>query len=152
MAAAVSDSEDSGDHPGGNNNNNHHDNLRRSPSRSVSSARSGGSNKRPFRREAGGDGDSGVSELARAIEAFAEMYERVESAKQKHSLEMERERIDFLKQLEVKRMENFVDAHVKLARVKRTKKSGGAASNGAGGVELISSVAALPFLSNSNYL
>lgn len=152
-AAAVSDSEDSGDHPGGNNNNNnHHDNLRRSPSRSVSSARSGGSNKRPFRREAGGDGDSGVSELARAIEAFAEMYERVESAKQKHSLEMERERIDFLKQLEVKRMENFVDAHVKLARVKRTKKSGGAASNGAGGVELISSVAALPFLSNSNYL
>lgn len=80
------------------------------------------------------------------------MYERIESAKQKQSLEMERERIDFMKQLEVKRMENFVDAHVKLARMKHANKNGGSASNGTVGVELASSMAALPFLSNPAFL
>ena len=144
-AAAISDSDDSGD-LGDNNSNN----SRRSPSRSVSS-HSGGNNKRRRRSESSSGGDGGVGELARAIEAFAEMYERVESAKQKQSLEMERERINFMKQLEVKRMENFVDAHVKLARMKHAKKNGGSAANGIG-VELASSVAALPFLSNPAYL
>lgn len=146
-AAAVSDSDYSGD-LGDNNNSNY---SRRSPSRSVSS-HSGGSNKRRRRSESGSGGDGGVGELARAIEAFAEMYERIESAKQKQSLEMERERIDFMKQLEVKRMENFVDAHVKLARMKHANKNGGSASNGTVGVELASSMAALPFLSNPAFL
>ena len=132
---------------GENNSNNSH----RSSSRSVSS-HSGGNNKRRRRSESSGGGDGGVSELARAIEAFAEMYERVESAKQKQSLEMERERIKFMKQLEVKRMENFVDAHMKLARMKHARKNGGSAANGTIGVELASSVAALPFLSNPAYL
>uniref|UniRef100_A0A0E0CTA8 Myb/SANT-like DNA-binding domain-containing protein n=1 Tax=Oryza meridionalis TaxID=40149 RepID=A0A0E0CTA8_9ORYZ len=140
-AAAVSDSEDS-EGPGDNNNHN----AQRSPSQSVSS-RSGNSNKRS-RQEV----DGGFRELARAIEAFAEMYERVESAKQKQALEIERQRIDFLKQLEVKRMENFVDAHVKLARAKRIKKHAGSAPDGIGAAELVSSVAALPFLSTSTYI
>ncbi|EAY99005.1 hypothetical protein EE612_031133 [Oryza sativa] len=140
-AAAVSDSEDS-EGPGDNNNHN----AQRSPSQSLSS-RSGNSNKRS-RQEV----DGGFRELARAIEAFAEMYERVESAKQKQALEIERQRIDFLKQLEVKRMENFVDAHVKLARAKRIKKHAGTAPDGIGAAELVSSVAALPFLSTSTYI
>uniref|UniRef100_J3M9P5 Uncharacterized protein n=2 Tax=Oryza brachyantha TaxID=4533 RepID=J3M9P5_ORYBR len=144
-AAAVSDSEDS-EGPAGNNNNN----AQQSPSQSVSS-RSGNSNKRRSREAVAGD-DGGFRELARAIEAFAEMYERVESAKQKQELEIERQRIDFLKQLEVKRMENFVDAHVKLARAKRHKKHAGTAPDGVGAVEMVSSVAALPFLSTSTYL
>ncbi|KAF0928299.1 hypothetical protein E2562_039410 [Oryza meyeriana var. granulata] len=144
-AAAVSDSEDS-EGPGDNNNNN----GQQSPSQSVSS-RSGNSNKRSRREAIGGD-DGGFRDLARAIEAFAEMYERVESAKQKQALEIERQRIDFLKQLEVKRMENFVDAHVKLARAKRSKKHAGTAPDGIGAGELVSSVAALPFLSTSTYL
>ncbi|XP_048552837.1 trihelix transcription factor ASIL2-like [Triticum urartu] len=145
-AAAISDSDDSSD-LGDNNNNNSH----QSPSHFVSS-HSGGNNKRRRSSESSGGGDGGVGELARAIEAFAEMYERVESAKQKQSLEMERERIAFMKQLEVKRMENFVDAHVKLARMKHAKKNGGYAANGTIGVELASSMAALPFLSNPAYL
>ncbi|KAL6848658.1 hypothetical protein ACP4OV_021241 [Aristida adscensionis] len=144
-AAQLSDSEDSDD-VGGNNNNN----SQRSPSRSVSSL--SGSNKKRSRQEAGASGDRDIKELARAIEAFAEMYERVESAKQKQALEMERQRIDFLKQLEIKRMENFVDAHVKLARAKRTKKNSGAAADGAGAVELVATVASLPFVATSTFL
>ncbi|XP_062180391.1 trihelix transcription factor ENAP2-like [Phragmites australis] len=143
-AAAVSDSEDSDD-AGGNNNNSSQQSL----SRSVSSL--SGNNKKRSRHEAGSS-DRGFRELARAIEAFAEMYERVESAKQKHALEMERQRIGFLKQLEVKRMENFVDAHVKLVRAKRTKKAAGAAAHGGGAVELVATVAALPFVSTSTFL
>ncbi|AQK88423.1 Trihelix transcription factor ASIL2 [Zea mays] len=144
-AAAASDSEDSDDAAGGNNHK-----LPRSPSRSVSSLSA--SNKKRCRDEAGSSADKGFRELARAIEAFAEMYERVESAKQKHVVEMERQRIEFLKQLEVKRMENFVDAHVKLARAKRTKKTTGGAADGAGGMELVATVAALPFVSTSTFL
>ncbi|KAF8726684.1 hypothetical protein HU200_019150 [Digitaria exilis] len=144
-AAPVSDSEDSDD-AGVNNNHN----LQRSPSHSVSSL--SGDNKKRSRDEAGSGGDKGFVELARAIEAFAEMYERVESAKQKHALEMERQRIEFLKQLEVKRMENFVDAHVKLARAKRPKKNTAAAADGAGAMELVATVASLPFVSTSTFL
>jgi hypothetical protein len=143
-AAAMSDSEDSDD-AGGNNNNN----PKQSPSRSVSSL--SGHNKKRSRHESGSSGDRGFGELARAIEAFAEMYERVESAKQKHALKMEQQRIEFLKQLEVKRMEHFVDAHVKLMRTKRAKKSGGGDAEGAAGAELVATVASLPFVSTSTF-
>ena len=144
-AAAVSDYDDSAD-PADSNDD---DSPRQSPSRSVSSLSGGNNNNKRRRRPS----DTGAGELARAIESFAEMYERVESAKQKHALEIERERLDFLKQLEVKRMENFVDAHLKLSRAKRSRKSGGAAvANGIGGVDLVSSMTALPFMSSSTYL
>ncbi|TVU20336.1 hypothetical protein EJB05_36541, partial [Eragrostis curvula] len=142
-AAAMSDSENSDDAGGNRNHNSQH-----SPSRSVSSL-SGNNNKKRSRHDSGSGGDKGFRELARAIEAFAEMYERVENAKQKHALEMERQRIDFLKQLEVKRMENFVDAHVKLVKAKRSKKTAG--SDGAAGVDLVATVAALPFVSGATF-
>ncbi|KAK3134849.1 hypothetical protein QOZ80_5BG0411490 [Eleusine coracana subsp. coracana] len=146
-AAMSADSEDSDDDAAKNNYNS----RQQSPLRSVSSL--SGSNKKRVRPEAGSSGDRGFRELARAIEAFAEMYERVENAKQKHALEMERQRIDFLKQLEVKRMENFVDAHVKLVRAKRSKKTAGAggAADGAAGVDLVATVASLPFVSTSAF-
>lgn len=139
----MSVSEDSDDAGAKNNYNSQH----QSPSRSVSSL--SGNNKKRSRQDAGSSGDRGFRELARAIEAFAEMYERVENAKQNHALEMERQRMDFMKQLEVKRMENFVDAHVKLVRAKRTKKTTGAGGDRAAGVELVATVAALPFVSTS---
>jgi hypothetical protein len=144
-AAPVSDSEDSDD-VGANNNHNSH----RSPSHSVSSL--SGNSKKRSRDEAGIGGEKGCKELARAIEAFAEMYERVESAKQKHALEMERQRIEFLKQLEVKRMENFVEAHVKIARAQRPKKTKAGATDGAGAMELVATVASLPFVSTSTLI
>jgi hypothetical protein len=53
-------------------------------------------------------------------------------------------------------MENFVDAHLKLARAtKRSRRTAaGAAANGGttSAAELVSSMTALPFLSNSTYL
>jgi hypothetical protein len=90
-------------------------------------------------------GSGGFGELARAIETFADMYERMEAAKQRHAEEMERQRIKFLKDLELKRMQAFVDMQLQLARAKHARK--GDASS-----EMLMSLAALPFLSSPAYL
>ncbi|KAL6614751.1 hypothetical protein ACP70R_037021 [Stipagrostis hirtigluma subsp. patula] len=141
-AAAESDSD------GGYNNNDYDDDegSQQSASRSVSS-RSGGGASAPAvgskRKTSGGGG--GFGELARAIETFAEMYERMEAAKQRHAEEMERQRIKFLKDLELKRMQAFVDMQVQLVRAKHARK--GDASS-----EMLMSLAALPFLSSHSYL
>jgi len=145
-AAADSDSDD------GYNNNNYDDEegSQQSASRSVSS-HSGGNGAAALgggggggvgnKRKRGGAGAFG--ELAMAMETFAEMYERMEAAKQRHAEEMEKQRIKFLKDLELKRMQAFVDMQLQLSRVKHTK-------NGAS--EMLMSLAALPFLSNPAYL
>ncbi|EMS59588.1 hypothetical protein TRIUR3_32292 [Triticum urartu] len=78
-----------------------------------------------------------------AMETFAEMYERMEAAKQRHAEEMEKQRIKFLKDLELKRMQAFVDMQLQLSRVKQAKN---------GTSEMLMSLAALPFLSNPAYL
>ncbi|XP_039812268.1 trihelix transcription factor ASIL2-like isoform X2 [Panicum virgatum] len=120
-AAAESDSED-----GYNNNNDSDDDdgSQQSPSRSVSSRSGGGAAAAPAvgskRKMSSGSG--GFGELARAIETFAEMYERMEAAKQRHAEEMERQRIKFLKDLELKRMQTFVDMQLQLARAKHARK------------------------------
>ncbi|XP_039848445.1 trihelix transcription factor ASIL2-like isoform X2 [Panicum virgatum] len=119
-AAAESDSED------GYNNNDYDDDdgSQQSPSRSVSSRSGGGAAAAPAvgskRKMSSGSG--GFGELARAIETFAEMYERMEAAKQRHAEEMERQRIKFLKDLELKRMQTFVDMQLQLARAKHARK------------------------------
>ena len=143
-AAAESDSED-----GYNNNNDYDDDdgSQQSPTRSVSSRSGGGAAAAPAvgskRKMSSGSG--GFGELARAIETFAEMYERMEAAKQRHAEEMERQRIKFLKDLELKRMQTFVDMQLQLARAKHARK--GDASS-----EMLMSLAALPFLSSPAYL
>ncbi|KAJ1284735.1 hypothetical protein BS78_03G227700 [Paspalum vaginatum] len=140
-AAAESDSED-----GYNNNNDYDDDdtSQQSPSRSVSSRSGGGGGGAPAvgskRKMSGGFG-----ELARAIETFAEMYERMEASKHRHAEEMERQRIKFLKDLELKRMQAFVDMQLQLAKAKHARK--GDASS-----EMLMSLAALPFLSSPAYL
>ena len=142
-AAAESDSED-----GYNNNNDYDDDgSQQSPTRSESSRSGGGAAAAPAvgskRKMSSGSG--GFGELARAIETFAEMYERMEAAKQRHAEEMERQRIKFLKDLELKRMQTFVDMQLQLARAKHARK--GDASS-----EMLMSLAALPFLSSPAYL
>ncbi|KAK3161547.1 hypothetical protein QOZ80_1BG0078460 [Eleusine coracana subsp. coracana] len=143
-AAAQSDSYD-----GYNDNNDYDDDdaaSQQSPSRSVSSRSGGAAAAAPAvgsKRKSSGSG--GFGELARAIETFAEMYERMEAAKQRHVEEMERQRIKFLKDLELKRMQAFVDMQLQLARVKHARK--GDASS-----EMLMSLAALPFLSAPSYL
>lgn len=143
-AAAESDSED------GYNNNDYDDDegSQQSPSRSVSSGSGGAAPALPpalgsKRKMSSGSG--GFGELARAIETFADMYERMEAAKQRHAEEMERQRIKFLKDLELKRMQAFVDMQLQLARAKHARK--GDASS-----EMLMSLAALPFLSSPAYL
>ncbi|XP_062206481.1 trihelix transcription factor ENAP2-like [Phragmites australis] len=143
-AAAESDSDD-----GYNNNNEDYDDddgSQQSASRSVSSRSGGGGAAAPAvgsKRKTSGSG--GFGELARAIETFAEMYERMEAANQRHAEEMERQRIKFLKDLELKRMQAFVDMQLQLARAKHARK--GDASS-----EMLMSLAALPFLSTPAYL
>ncbi|KQK09151.1 trihelix transcription factor ASIL2 [Brachypodium distachyon] len=147
-AAAAAAAVDSDSDDGYNNNNNYDDDegSQQSPSRSVSS-RSGGNGAPALggggssKRKRGGSG--GFGELAMAMETFAEMYERMEAAKQRHAEEMERQRIKFLKDLELKRMQAFVDMQLQLARVKHAKN---------GTSEMLMSLAALPFLSNPAYL
>ncbi|CAO1947999.1 unnamed protein product [Urochloa humidicola] len=144
-AAAESESED------GYNNNDYDDDdvSQQSPSRSVSSRSGGGAAAAApavgSKRKMSGGSGGGFGELARAIETFAEMYERMEAAKQRHAEEMERQRIKFLKDLELKRMQAFVDMQLQLARAKHARK--GDASS-----EMLMSLAALPFLSSPSYL
>jgi hypothetical protein len=145
-AAAESESED-----GYNNDYDDDDGYQQSPSRSVSSHSGAGATATAAASPAVGSkrkmssGSGGFGELARAIETFADMYERMEAAKQRHAEEMERQRIKFLKDLELKRMQAFVDMQLQLARAKHPRK--GDASS-----EMLMSLAALPFLSSPSYL
>ncbi|CAL5409982.1 unnamed protein product [Camellia sinensis] len=76
-----------------------------------------------------GDEDEveGMSRLARAIERFGEMYERIEGEKQRQMIELEKQRMQFAKDLEVQRMQLFMDTQVQLEKIKQAKRSG---SNG----------------------
>lgn len=87
----------------------------------------------------------GILELAKAIEKMGEMYERVEGARQKQMMEMEKQRMEFLKGLELQRMEMFADLKVQMEKLKRARRSSDVG-------ELIGSVAAVSFLSNSSFL
>ncbi|XAR59247.1 hypothetical protein NMG60_11014979 [Bertholletia excelsa] len=73
-----------------------------------------------------GEGEA-MRRLARAIERFGEIYERVEREKQRQLIELEKQRMQFTKDLEVQRMELFVDTQVQLEKIKQAKRSG---SNG----------------------
>jgi hypothetical protein len=151
-AAAESDSEDGYNNPNNNYEDDEDDGSQQSASRSVSSrsggvaaAGAGGGGVSSSKRKRGGGGGGGFGELARAVETFAEMYERMEFAKQRHAEEMERQRIKFLKDLELKRMQAFVDVQLQLAKAKHRKHPDGA-------TEMLMSLAALPFLSTPAYL
>ncbi|XLS73384.1 hypothetical protein HN51_030249 [Arachis hypogaea] len=69
----------------------------------------------------------GMRRLAKAIERFGEVYERVEAQKLKQMVDLEKQRMQFAKDLEVQRMQMFMDTQVQLERIKRGKRSG---SNG----------------------
>lgn len=60
-------------------------------------------------------------ELARAILKFGEIYERIESSKQQQMMELERQRMEFTKDLEFQRMNMFMDAHLEIEKMKRPK-------------------------------
>ncbi|KAL4620584.1 hypothetical protein ACB092_06G165900 [Castanea dentata] len=82
----------------------------------------------------GGDGSDGPSkeekevekigyrELAQAIERFGEIYERVEGAKQKQMMELEKQRMQFTKDLECHRMQLLLETQVQLQKIKRARR------------------------------
>ncbi|KAL2494696.1 sequence-specific DNA binding transcription factor [Forsythia ovata] len=70
------------------------------------------------------EGDEGMRRLAKAIERFGEIYERVESMKQRQMVELEKQRMQFAKDLEVQRMQLFMDTQVQLEKIKQAKRSG----------------------------
>ncbi|XP_010104393.2 trihelix transcription factor ASIL1 isoform X1 [Morus notabilis] len=65
-------------------------------------------------------------ELAKAIERFGEIYQRVEVAKQRQMVELEKQRMQFAKDLEFQRMQLFMETQVQLQKIKRAKRSPGA--------------------------
>lgn len=69
----------------------------------------------------------GMRSLAKAIERFGEVYERMEREKLRQMVDLEKQRMQFTKDLEVQRMHMFMDTQVQLGRIKRGKRSG---SNG----------------------
>ncbi|CAN1166197.1 Trihelix transcription factor ENAP2 [Linum perenne] len=69
----------------------------------------------------------GVRRLARAIERFGEVYERVESDKLRQMVDLEKQRMKFAKDLEMERMRIFTETQIQLEKIKKGKRSG---SNG----------------------
>lgn len=74
--------------------------------------------------EGEGEGEEGMRMLAKAIERFGHIYEKVESMKQRQMIELEKQRMQFAKDLEVQRMRLFMDTQVQLEKIKQTKQSG----------------------------
>ncbi|XP_024177368.1 trihelix transcription factor ASIL2 [Rosa chinensis] len=75
--------------------------------------------------EGGGVGLAGGAacrELARAILKFGEIYERMESSKQEQMVELEKQRMAFTKELEVQRLNMFMDAQLELEKMKKRPK------------------------------
>ncbi|XP_042489110.1 trihelix transcription factor ASIL2 [Macadamia integrifolia] len=75
------------------------------------------------------DGEmSGFRQLAQAITRFGEIYERVEGTKQRQMIELEKQRMQFAKDLEFQRMQLFMDTQVQLEKIKRSKRASGSDS------------------------
>ncbi|KAL7089131.1 hypothetical protein ACP275_13G170200 [Erythranthe tilingii] len=69
-------------------------------------------------------GETGMRRLAKAIESFGEIFEKVESMKQRQMIELEKQRMQFAKDLEVQRMQLFMDTQIQLQKIKQAKRSG----------------------------
>ncbi|BBN17208.1 protein MpTRIHELIX7 [Marchantia polymorpha subsp. ruderalis] len=65
--------------------------------------------------------DGPFKDLARAIIKFGEVYERIESAKQQQLADLETKRMEFTKDLELQRMQLFMQTQVELAKMKHVK-------------------------------
>ncbi|KAL6538678.1 hypothetical protein OROGR_012666 [Orobanche gracilis] len=70
------------------------------------------------------EGEEGMKRLAKAIERFGEIYEKVENMKQRQMVELEKQRMQFAKDLEVQRMRLFMDTQVQLEKLKQAKQPG----------------------------
>lgn len=69
-----------------------------------------------------GERGVGYRELAKAIERFGEIYERVEGAKQRQIMELEKQRMQFTMDLEFQRMQWFMETHLRFFKFNRAKR------------------------------
>lgn len=63
----------------------------------------------------------GYRSLAEAIARLAKIYEKVEEAKQRQMVELEKQRMQFAKDLEIQRMKVFMESQIHLEKLKRAK-------------------------------
>ncbi|KAL6529502.1 hypothetical protein OROGR_015125 [Orobanche gracilis] len=63
----------------------------------------------------------GSMRLAEAIVRLGQIYQKVEEAKQHQMVELEKQRMQFTKDLEIQRMKVFMESQVKLEKLKRAK-------------------------------
>ncbi|KAK7272422.1 hypothetical protein RJT34_29005 [Clitoria ternatea] len=77
---------------------------------------SSGSEKRKKR-------EFGYREVAEAIERFGEIYERVEASKQRQMIELEKQRMQFAKDLEYQRMQLYMETQLHLHKINHSKPS-----------------------------
>ncbi|XP_073283939.1 uncharacterized protein [Primulina huaijiensis] len=63
----------------------------------------------------------GYRRLAEAIASLGKIYQKVEVAKQRQMVELEKERMQFAKDLEIQRMKVFVESQVQFERLNRVK-------------------------------
>ncbi|KAF8026364.1 hypothetical protein BT93_F2990 [Corymbia citriodora subsp. variegata] len=75
-------------------------------------------------RDSEDDEGEGMRRLAKAIERFGEVYQRVEAEKLRQMVDLEKQRMQFAKDLEVQRLKMFMDTQVQLERIKHAKRSG----------------------------
>ncbi|KAL0399723.1 UNVERIFIED_CONTAM: hypothetical protein Sradi_2315600 [Sesamum radiatum] len=78
--------------------------------------------KGPVEEEGTMMGD-GYRRLAEAITRLAKIYEKVEEAKQRQMVELEKQRMQFAKDLEIQRMKVFMESQVRLEKLKRAKRN-----------------------------
>ncbi|KAI3465836.1 hypothetical protein Pfo_022499, partial [Paulownia fortunei] len=76
----------------------------------------GGKRKGPVEGE-------GYRRLAEAITRLGQIYEKVEAAKQRQLVELEKQKMQFSKDLEIQRMKVFMESQVQLEKFKRAKRS-----------------------------
>ncbi|TKY48935.1 Trihelix transcription factor ASIL2 [Spatholobus suberectus] len=81
------------------------------------------SEKGMMKKKRGRDWELGYREVAEALERFGEIYERVEEAKQRQMVELEKQRMQFAKDLETQRMKLFMETQVQLHKINRSKSS-----------------------------
>lgn len=62
-------------------------------------------------------------ELARAILRFGEVYERIENSKQEEMIKLEKQRMEFTKEVEFQRLNMFMETQLELEKMKKKKPS-----------------------------
>lgn len=75
-------------------------------------------------RKSSSSSESPVRELAQAILKFGEIYERIENAKQQQIIELEKQRMEFTRDLEVQRMQLFMQTQIEVAKMEHAKNGG----------------------------